>query len=192
MPRPMQARDQLLDAAAELLESQGVRHLNTNALAAAAGVTPPTVYRYFDNKEAVVIALAERFMDAERAWLTAAEDEIHKAKDAAEAACSLIDRYWLSARQQRGIVALRGAMRVWPELRSIEEASLDNSAKLVSALLRPLLPRLSKLEVRRSSRYIVELVCSTVDRCYPLPRREQTWRMTELKRAIAAYLRSRE
>ncbi|MEO1082154.1 MAG: TetR/AcrR family transcriptional regulator [Pseudomonadota bacterium] len=190
MPRPNQARERVLDAAAELLASRGLKHLNTNALATQAGVTPPTVYRYFNNKEAVVIALAERFIEAEKAWLADAETELHQATDAATAACLLIDQYWLSARQQRGIVALRGAMRVWPELKAIEEASLVNSTKLVSALLGPLLPAHSKRDARRISRYIVELVCSTVDRCYPLADREQTWRMKELKQTVTAYLRS--
>ncbi len=192
MARPAQVKERILDAAAELLETQGLKHLNTNALAAQAGVTPPTVYRYFDNKEAVVVALAERFIEAEKVWLADAEAEVRRAENAADAACRIIDLYWASARQQRGIVALRGAMRVWPELCSIEDASLDHSTQHVSSLLKSHLPGRTTRDVRRISRYIVELVCSTVDRCYPLSAREQTWRMAELKRAVAAYLRSHE
>ena len=123
-------RDRILDAVAELLESRGLKHLNTNALAAAAGVTPPTVYRHFDNKEAAVVALADRFIGAERLWMKNASASIEASTTIEELLNTLIDAYWNAAKRQRGIVALRGAMRVWPELREVEETSLANSTRL--------------------------------------------------------------
>ena len=68
MNRREAVRERLLDATADILESQGIRQLNTIALATAAGVTPPTVYRHFANKEEAVAALARRFIASEQDW----------------------------------------------------------------------------------------------------------------------------
>lgn len=180
-------RERILDAAAELLESKGLRHLNTNALAAAAGVTPPTVYRHFDNKEAAVVALAARFIEAEQLWIKNASASIGASATIEEFLNTLIDAYWDAATEQRGIVALRGAMRVWPELRDAEETSLANSTRLVADLLQAHWDTADPKALLRTSRHIVETVCSTVDRCYLLPPRERRWRIEELKTSVVSY-----
>ena len=184
-------RDRLLDAAAEILEHEGLKSLNTNALAAAAGVTPPTVYRHFENKEAVVIALADRFTVAETVWLESALMLADRDQSIDDLLDALIDAYWSAARREKGIVALRGAMRVWPELREVEDASLTNSTNLLTEVLRPRLRELKPDAIRRLSRQIVEIVCATIDRCYPLPPKEQGWRISELKSVVKAYAASK-
>lgn len=188
MNRATSTRERLIDAAAEILEKQGLKHLNTNALAETAGVTPPTVYRNFNNKEEVVECLARRFIAAERDWLSGAESTFSAAPTPAEAASTIIDLYWESARRQQGIVALRSAMRVWPALKEVEEQSLENSASTVARVLAAQLPDIAHSRLLRIARHTVELVCSTVDRCYPLSVEEQSWRIKELKQTVAAYL----
>ena len=59
---PGQARAQetvgvILEASARILESDGLRGFNTNAIAANAGVSVGSLYQYFPNKEAIVLAL---------------------------------------------------------------------------------------------------------------------------------------
>jgi AcrR family transcriptional regulator len=54
-----QARAQLLDAAATALATQGPRDTTMAQLAKACGVTTPTLYSYFQNKEAVLQAVFE-------------------------------------------------------------------------------------------------------------------------------------
>lgn len=184
-------RDRILDAAGQILEHQGLKHLNTNALAIAAGVTPPSVYRHFENKEAVVVALAYRFTEREKVWLQEAFADVDSESAYEDVLELLIDRYWSAAKQHEGIVALRGAMRVWPELRSAEEDSLSSSAALLEDLVSAQWGCASKTDARRLSRQIVEMVCSTVDRCYPLPPKEQQWRLRELKIAVKSYVSTR-
>lgn len=50
----------LLDATALLLVSEGFDKASTNRIAAKAGVSVGSLYQYFDGKEALVAALAER------------------------------------------------------------------------------------------------------------------------------------
>jgi AcrR family transcriptional regulator len=66
LPRQDRARaviDAVLEAATQLLELHGETRFNTNAVAERAGVSIGTLYRYFANKEAVLMALAERETD---------------------------------------------------------------------------------------------------------------------------------
>jgi len=66
---PGQARSQetvgvILEASARILESDGMRGFNTNAIAARAGVSIGSLYQYFPNKDAILLALIGRFEEA--------------------------------------------------------------------------------------------------------------------------------
>ncbi|MBE9210828.1 TetR/AcrR family transcriptional regulator [Nostoc sp. LEGE 06077] len=60
--RGQQRRDLILDTAADLLEQGGVEAINTNVLAERAGISVGSVYQYFSNKEAILAALGERYL----------------------------------------------------------------------------------------------------------------------------------
>ena len=53
-------REQLLDCAAELFAKFGYARATTAQLAKAAGVTEPIIYRHFDSKRDLFVALIER------------------------------------------------------------------------------------------------------------------------------------
>ena len=55
----------LLDATAALLVEEGYPRTTTNRIAKRAGVSVGSLYQYFPNKESVVAALIERFIDAQ-------------------------------------------------------------------------------------------------------------------------------
>ena len=181
-------RERLLDAAADILETEGITHLNTNAVAARAGVTPPTVYRNFRNKEAIMEGLAWRFLEVERQWLSEAGASLGPEDSLETLIATVIDQYWDAAHRQRGVVALRGAMRVWPVLKPVEEQSLQNATQSLAAMLTPRLAEAPPRRLDLIARHVVETVCSTIDRCYTLPAEEQAWRLEQLKLAITAYL----
>ena len=54
----------ILEASARILESDGLRGFNTNAIAAKAGVSIGSLYQYFPNKDSIVLALIGRFEKA--------------------------------------------------------------------------------------------------------------------------------
>jgi len=58
--RSMQTVDTLLDAAAQILQTEGEGAFNTNRVAERAGFSIGTLYQYFPNKNSIVEALAER------------------------------------------------------------------------------------------------------------------------------------
>jgi AcrR family transcriptional regulator len=50
--------ERILRAAAELLQTRGIEAVSTRAVAAAAGVQPPTIYRQFGDKDGLLDAVA--------------------------------------------------------------------------------------------------------------------------------------
>jgi AcrR family transcriptional regulator len=58
-----QRREQLLDVAQELIQSQGVDGLNMRLMARKAGYTAGALYAYFNGKEVILSALQGRVLD---------------------------------------------------------------------------------------------------------------------------------
>lgn len=74
--KPSQRRSQatvtaILDAAARVFEARGFEAGTTNHVAELAGVSIGSLYEYFPNKDAMVVALVERELERERARLLA-------------------------------------------------------------------------------------------------------------------------
>ena len=69
--KPGQARSEatveaIFEATARILQKDGIDALNTNAIARLAGVSIGTLYQYFADKKAILIALARRELDFTR------------------------------------------------------------------------------------------------------------------------------
>ena len=98
-----------MDAALRVLEAQGP-DLPMDAVAAEAGVTKPVLYRYFQDKSALVGALAERgseiLLDRLLPAIRAGCPALSRVRDAVGAYFAVIDEhpnlYWLLAREARG------------------------------------------------------------------------------------------
>jgi AcrR family transcriptional regulator len=70
--RPRQARsratwDAIVEAAAQVLERDGPAGFNTASVAERAGVSIGTLYQYFPDKQAILLAAAEREVSGEAA-----------------------------------------------------------------------------------------------------------------------------
>ncbi len=70
-PRSERTVEAIVEATARILETQGLSGFNTNAVADKAGVSVGSLYQYFPNKDALVVALSTR----ERALLGVALGE---------------------------------------------------------------------------------------------------------------------
>lgn len=78
-------RMRILDAAASLIARGGLAALTTRAVAAAAGVQAPTLYRLFDDKRGLLDALAEHGLAAFIADKMAAEPHADPLQDLRDA-----------------------------------------------------------------------------------------------------------
>ncbi|MGW3916649.1 TetR/AcrR family transcriptional regulator [Streptomyces sp. NPDC005070] len=75
---PDSPRRRIVEAAVELLEKGGPDAMSTRAVAAAAGMQPPAIYRLFGDKEGLLEAVAEhgygQFLESKRARLDLAPE----------------------------------------------------------------------------------------------------------------------
>ncbi|HJU84546.1 MAG TPA: TetR/AcrR family transcriptional regulator [Holophagaceae bacterium] len=70
-PKPCRVEpDRILDAAAEIFSLEGLRGASLRAIAQRAGCDPALIYYHFDSKEAVFLALMDRWIPALQEDLT--------------------------------------------------------------------------------------------------------------------------
>lgn len=74
-------RSVLLDAALELVGTQGMRGLTHRAVDAAAAVPAGSTSNYFRTREALILGIVERFIARERAMATGPHDEVDPSPD---------------------------------------------------------------------------------------------------------------
>jgi AcrR family transcriptional regulator len=72
--------ERIVRAAADLLQAGGIDAVSTRAVAAAAGVQPPTIYRQFGDKDGLLDAIAayqlQTYIAEKRELITASNDPI--------------------------------------------------------------------------------------------------------------------
>ncbi|MGI8335124.1 TetR/AcrR family transcriptional regulator [Actinomadura scrupuli] len=70
----LKTRASIVECAAQLLREQGASAVTTRAVAQAAGMQAPTIYRFFEDKDALLDAVAEHVFATYVAGKTLAED----------------------------------------------------------------------------------------------------------------------
>src|SRR5215470_14200781 len=77
-PKQARARDTveiIFEATAQILRREGRDALNTNHISETAGISVGTLYQYFPNKEAILVAMARRELEADHAAVMKAISE---------------------------------------------------------------------------------------------------------------------
>lgn len=160
-PRPRRGaltHERLLDMAGELLTEVGVERISTNLICARAGLTPPTLYRYFKDKYAVLEALGQRLMDRQNAVLFAWLDRygplgLVALGDATEQL--MRETADVTAREPGAIWTLR-ALRATPRLAHVRIASHRMVTDRMAAVYGPLMPDMAPDVLWRRLRLAIE------------------------------------
>ncbi|HEX2590839.1 MAG TPA: TetR/AcrR family transcriptional regulator [Rhizomicrobium sp.] len=193
---PQQARskatiEKILRVSAELLDEVGIDGFNTNLLAERAGIGVRAIYRYFPNKFAIVIAMAEELRHAERAWVGDLS-KLSEYDDWRQAVDRSIDGYYNAARTQRGYTALLAATRAIPHIHEINEQESRKLQAELAAGLRSLGVSLDKRHLDALCRTVIESAEKILDSALRSPPAEAKLLVRELKLMItnllAAYL----
>ncbi|MGW6915605.1 TetR/AcrR family transcriptional regulator [Kitasatospora sp. NPDC054939] len=91
----MSTRERILDAAAEILRTRGVAQATTKEIAQASKVSEPTLYKYFGDKERLLLAvLEERVPGLSRVSVRPGAGEVED--NLAELAHAVLDFYQAS------------------------------------------------------------------------------------------------
>jgi AcrR family transcriptional regulator len=162
--KPVQDRsrrtfDALLDAGGALLGECGIERISANLICERAGVTAPAFYRYFDDKYAIIEALAERQMALQNAALDA---WVERYRDCglevlADKGVELMREMDRITGSQPGAIWIMRALRAVPSLTHIRLLSHNYVADLLTDVYARYLPHAPREVVRRRTRMAVEM-----------------------------------
>ena len=149
---PRQARavdtvEAIFEATARILQSEGRAGLNTNLVAEHAGVSIGTLYSYFPNKEAILLAMARRETEAVRASVAEAlgEDLTQSGAEPVRLAVrALIKGYGRRNKARRilmeTLIAMGHSDEIARPVQAIADLIAARAATLLPANARPLSP----------------------------------------------------
>ena len=139
--KPRQARavatiEAILEAAAQILQKEGEEALTTAKVADRAGVSIGSLYQYFPNKEAVLLALIRREREAIGAEVARkiAESEPKSGEDLVRGVISTLLVAFRPRRRRRKLVALMASLSVDRDNSGLELR--DRVAYLIAAASR--------------------------------------------------------
>ncbi len=103
--RGRERRQRLLDATAELVAARGFHSVGIAEIGAAAGVTGSAIYRHFDNKQEMLVAVFDRVLDD---LLRGARAAVEDAADVDEALDELVRAQVTFALRNRPVLSVYG------------------------------------------------------------------------------------
>jgi AcrR family transcriptional regulator len=164
--RAVETYERILDVTTRLLIDIGVERISTNLIAAKADIKVPTLYRYFPNKYAVLMALGERLMmrqnDVIREWL-ARNGETGQPDALIEDIHFLIEHTIAATQAEPGALQIMLAMRAVPKLRDIRLESHRLMTDVLTERIAPRLPTAPREDLWPRLRLSVELVYAAVE-----------------------------
>lgn len=189
---PLQSRgqatfDQILDTTARLLDDLGLESVNTNAIAKSAGINVATLYQYFPNKQAVLLALYMRHSRQRADTARELFSGIGRNPDWPAQIDAMVEGMARLRARLPGLAALMQAMRIDPELREHHFREGERIAALFAEELARS-RRLSIAEARLVARCAIEVNVALIDLWRAGPRRSNRRILDELKQVHRLYL----
>jgi AcrR family transcriptional regulator len=138
-PRALRTREALLGAVEALVASEGPAAVTTTRLAAETGVSVGTIYRYFSDREALLLAAYDATVARIVEQCAATFGTLPADMAGADAARFLLSRYLDAA---EAIPAHAGLLSVMRTIRPIEaDQQGENQAGIIGDLILPFLAR---------------------------------------------------
>lgn len=189
---PVQGRSRervntILNCAVESIKEVGVQGIKTSEIARRAGISLPSLYRYFPNKAAIIKALAQQHIEKLNGLMQAFLVDF----DLDEGFDHLIDVYAEFYRSEPGYKEIWSGVESMPELQELDLGELYDYAEKLS------LKAKSQFQGIEDER--IWLICVMLPRaCGAILRLSMTMEeaqsqmlLSELKLMVKAYLRER-
>lgn len=150
---PRQARskervERVLAAAAALVDARGVDAVTTNAIAEEAGLPVGTIYQFFPNREAVLLALLGRGLDELDARFRPLLAPEHDAAPLAVTIDAVVDALAAAYTDVPALAALMQGMRADPRFAAVAEGNNQRVAGWLVELMRRQAPGLPAARAR--------------------------------------------
>lgn len=190
--RPIRAKGEetaarILKATGILLETRGYDALTTNRIAEAAGINIATLYKYYPNKQSILVAMTKSNRGG---WLEAASQSIASIGTGADWRATLEAILDFAAQRrinQPGGKAMRLAMRLSPELQPFDREETLETASFLAKLLAAR-GGMDPSYAQQVARVAVEIATSVLDlSLFDQSHDDQVW-LAEAKAATCRYL----
>ncbi len=180
----------MLDAADELLTAQGAGAFTITAIAAVADVPVGSVYHYFEDKEAIVEALALRYWsDLEDLVAAAAESDEHSPLP--DPAAAVLDALAAGFRARPGFLALwYGGLRS-ERIRDVTRPARSAIARSVERILTVHWPQADEAARATAAQMLVIAGDGMLREAFRVSRDGDCRVLQESKLMLAAYVSSR-
>lgn len=154
--------DALLDAAGELLGEVGIERISTNLICERAKLTPPALYRYFDDKYGIIYALAERLLKRQNVALEAWIENYGGAglETLSDKLIELLQTMSAITGSQPGAIWIMRALRSVPSMTPVRLFSHNYATDRLTDTYHQYLPHVDRGTLRRRCRLSVEMAYS--------------------------------
>lgn len=165
---PKQARarltiDRIMVATGEILDESGPEALTTTAIAARAGVNIASLYRYFEDREAVLREFAARWERQRQSIASKLYLELGGMGDLSSLMPRIAAQVMVMRLDYVGGRRLRQALLTSPTLRTLETDRQQRFAKQVAAALAPGLPGVPFEQIQKTSLILEAVTAGIVD-----------------------------
>lgn len=149
---------QILDAAELVFGEHGFEAATTNQIAAQAGVPIGSLYQFFDNKQALLHAVAARYRDGAREALVAALPFEHATSPATDLAARLLHAMVAFGAERMAITRIVLQAGANDELAAAAAGIMSDASNHFAQLLAARLPALPAERTTRSARVALTAV----------------------------------
>ena len=177
--KPQQGRAQktlnrILDAAQDILVEDGFEALNSNAIVERLGMTPPTFYRYFENKHDLLRVLCQNLMEAQndifadyQVWEFVEQGNLRQsARNTTEGTLKVTKDF-------KGGHVLLQLLRAIPELQPIRTESHDAMSKIVAEHMSQAMPKATHEQLVTRARLCIEMGYSVIEMLFETDFKDQ-------------------
>ncbi|MCF4164930.1 TetR/AcrR family transcriptional regulator [Zavarzinia compransoris] len=192
--RPVQARgrkrvEQILAAAETLIRQKGVDALKMSEIATAADVPIGSIYQFFADRGAILRALAERYMAANRRLTEDKLRDVRTIEDAKRKLWQVIDQSFATTWADTAFRDVWFGLLADRELQALNHAAARQVAVIIVEALKPLFPHLGHDRLMLAASTMVHMSEGLV-RSVSLEEEAVGYAMVrEYKHLVALYLR---
>ena len=188
--RSQQRVDEILDAAAALLEEVGYEGITTSAIARRAEISVGSLYQFFANKDAVLYGLAKRYL-ADMGRMKAAmfsPDSVYVPLPILVG--RTVDLMVDYMDTHKGFHQVFSSAWVSPELKAVAEAMNVQILENIENILMAKAPDLDKARRHACALVMMHLTKSVLQMMEAAPSEARSTIIEEVKRAGVAYMES--
>ena len=175
----------IMNASASLITEYGLDAVSMTQIANVAGMSKASLYRYFPNKQALLLAHAERSFKVHREEMQAV---MQHGTEPGQMLRDGIDHYCKQHTDKPFLLSLRAAIHADPVLSELDLKDSRENAALLAAFLREHYPELDSVVIETRSLLTMELMDSLARLVARVSKKEQSLLIDEFVRLFFADL----